>query len=136
MMIQGYTFGVSIGEPVQVFQAPAEMPLKALLERLGLEKGTGGATLTLATPQARRGTDRFPSDLLLRRLDADTFAVVGALATRYDKCQDFALTLEDPELLEKAKKFATAIQFVVPDEDLGPRTMETYMHGAIERYDR
>lgn len=107
-MIDFYTLDVCVGVPVEIFEAPDGMQLKELLDRLGLEKGAGGASLQLGTLQQRRDEyEKFPSNLLLRRNKVGKLIVVGALAPVYAECRDFAVMTSDQALSALASTFAT-----------------------------
>lgn len=133
MFISSYTFGVSLGQVVEVFEAPKSMSLKKLLDRQGLDKGSGGAAFQLGSSLVRGGNDRYPSDLLLRRSESGELQVVGAISIRYAECKDFSIIASESDLIEKAKQFATHIQTVDPD-DL--ESIKSYQVRAVHRATR
>lgn len=106
-MIAFYNLDVCVGHPVEIFEAPTDMSLKELLDRLGLEKGAGGAPLGFVTPQKRDEYEQFPSSLLLQRNSIGKLVTVGTLAPVYAECRDFAVLTSNQVLVERACSFAT-----------------------------
>lgn len=114
-MLSFYTLDVCVGDPVEIFEAPDDMRLKELLNRLGLEKGAGGASLQLRTPQRKCGEhEKFPSDLLLLRNHEGKLVPAGAMARVYTECRDFAVLASDTTRVFLARSFATHLMHYDP----------------------
>jgi hypothetical protein len=107
--------------PVEIFTAPYTMRLSDLLQQLQIEKGEGGSPLQLVTGQERTGNEKFPSSFLLQRDREGGLRLVGVMANRFSSCKDFAIMVDEVELIEKARSFAALLMYYNPDksEDYG-----------------
>jgi len=115
-MLDRYILDTCVLLPVGIFTAPADMHLTDLLQQLQIEKGEGGSPLQLVTGQERTGNEKFPSSFLLRRDPEDGLRIVGALAPRFSSCKDFAIMVDEVELIEKARSFAALLMHYNPDK--------------------
>lgn len=112
-MITGYTLGISVGHPVEIFEAPEDYSIERLLEALKVERGTGGEPFQPGGPRVRQGKDLFPSDLLIVS-EVGEVRVVGALASPWTDNHDFAIYVFETALVTRARSFARHLMQIDP----------------------